>query len=220
MPNWKRIILVVFVLIGGTMTFAFWSQYQFNSALSGLETTITANTLLVFPSLKKDTKLASTSLEIFETLASSSEETIPVTTTTTTTASLSADTSTDLGLSFTDLELSFNFPKKGDEVYIGCTYPISWQSSTTINSLETALIDAGARKSIDQTKSGLAKENTIEKDLQNLNWKVGVVYPGKYYIKVSSINDVALEIRSGIFTISNIPKGTSIDEKEKICSEI
>ena len=128
MPNWKRIALVVFVLIGGTMSFAFWSRYQFNGALSDLETTITANTLLVFPSLKKDTKLASTSLEIFETLASSSEETIPVTTTTTTTASLSADTSTDLGLSFTDLELSFNFPKKGDEVYIGCTYPISWQS--------------------------------------------------------------------------------------------
>ena len=63
MPNWKRIILVVFVLIGGTMTFAFWSQYQFNGALSDLETTITANTLLVSSSLEKDADLTSTSRE-------------------------------------------------------------------------------------------------------------------------------------------------------------
>ncbi len=201
MPNWKRIILVVFVLIGGTMTFAFWSRYQFNSALSDLETTITANTLLVSSPLEKDAGLASASLEISEAPASSSEETIPVT------------------ASSVDLEPSFTFPRKGDKVYIGCTYPISWQSSTKINSLEIALIDAGARKSIDPVASGLAKESVIKTDSQNLNWKVGMVWPGKYYIKVLKINDADVEIRSKIFTINNLPKGIDADEREKICKE-
>lgn len=167
MPNWKRITLVVFVLIGGTMAFGYWSFYQFNSALSDLETTLTANMLLV---------------------------------------------SSSLGL-------SFNFPKKGDEVYIGCTYPISWQSSTTINSLVTVLVDAGARESIDPIASGLAKESVIETDPQNLNWKVGFVWPGEYYIKVLKINDADVEIRSEVFTINNMPKGINTDEREKICKK-
>ncbi len=196
------------------MAFGYWSQYQFNGALSNLETTITANTLLVSSSPEKDAKLASTSLEISKALASSSEETIPVVALTTTTATTTPATATS-----TNLELSFNFPKKGDEVYIGCTYPISWQSPTTINSLGTVLIDAGARESADPIASGLAKETTIEKDLQKLKWKVGVVWPGKYYIKVLKINGADVEIRSKVFTINNMPKGINTDEREKICKK-
>lgn len=202
------------------MSFAYWSQYQFNNAFNDLETTITANTLLVSlvsSSLKKDTDLASTSPEISEAFASSSKETIPVITSTTTaaTASLSTDASTDLGLSFI-------FPQKGGGVYIGCTYPISWQSSTTINSLKTALVDAGTGESMGPIASGLAKESVIETDSQNLNWKVGAVWPGKYYIKVLKINGADAEMRSTVFTINkinNIPKGIDADEREKICKE-
>lgn len=117
------------------------------------------------------------------------------------------------------LGLSLNFPKEGDEVYVGCTYPISWQSSTTINSLGTALIDTGTREAIDPKVSGLAKESVIETDSQNLNWKVGVVRSGEYYIKVLKINGADVKIRSRVFTINNIPKGINIIEREKICKK-
>ena len=205
MSNWKRITLVVFVLIGGTMSFGYWSFYQFDTAFDDLETTLTTNTLLVFSSLKKDTKLASTSLEttlIDTKLASTSLE-------------ISKDLETPIVLE----ELSFNFPEKDANIYVGCTYPISWQPPATINSLEADLVDAGARKSVGPIEGSLAKENVTEADPQNLSWKVGSIWPGKYYIKVSKINDVDVEIRSEVFAINNIPKSLNTDERAKICKK-
>jgi len=118
------------------------------------------------------------------------------------------------------LKLSFIFPKKNSKVYIGCTYQLfSFQSSTAIRLLETALLDDGTNKAIEPSTSGLAMENKIEPNSKSLDWKVGVVWPGKYYIKVSNINGVKLENYSKSFTISKIPKGTSADEREKICKE-
>ena len=119
----------------------------------------------------------------------------------------------------TDLKLSFIFPKKNNKVYIGCTYQLSFQSSTTIRLVETTLIDAGAIETIEPIVSGLAEENKIEPNSQSLDWKVGVVWPGKYYIKVSNINGADLENYSKVFTISKMTKGISVDEKEKICKE-
>ena len=119
----------------------------------------------------------------------------------------------------TDPKLTFTFPQKDTRVYIGCTYPISWQPSSTVRSLEAALIDAGVREAIEPKTSGLAKENTIEKESQNLHWKVGSVWPGAYYIKVSKINGVEAVFRSNVFEIKNMPKGIGADEREKICKE-
>jgi hypothetical protein len=192
MTNWKRVTFVVFVLVGGITAFGYWSFNQFNNTLSSLETTLTANMLLGFSSLEKKTELTSISPE--------------------------AEVSTIDSIS-TNLELSFDFPKKGDGVYISCTYPISWQSSTAINLLETVLVDAGTSESVGPIASGLAKENIIEKDLQNLNWKVGAIWPGAYYIKVLKINDTDTEIKSNVFTIDKIPQGANNDERKKICKE-
>ena len=127
----------------------------------------------------------------------------------------------DLRSSVNDLDSKFQliFSPKKDGVYIGCAYEISWLSSTTIRSLETALVDAGTRKPAGPIASGLAKENNIEANSQSLKWKVGVVLPGEYYIKVSNINGVDLENYSTVFTISEMPKGISVDEREKICKE-
>ena len=217
MKSWKRVTLVSFVLIGGTISFGYWSINRYNQALDNLSASYAsyfANIHSVYPSFKQKVELASTSPEISGEFATSTDKTIPSITVTTTTATttLSADTSTDL-------ELSFTFPQKNDEVFIGCTYQLSWQSSTTISSLKTALVDAGTGESMGPITSGLAKENAIEKDLQNLNWKVGVVWPGKYYIKVSNINGIDLETRSKVFTISKIPRDISANEKEKNCKE-
>ncbi len=197
MKSWKRITLVVFVLIGGTMSFGYWSISQFDSALDDLSASYFTNSHSVYPVrdnasngvYPSSSELASTSLEISPEVS----------------GELTASTGSELA----SISLSFTFPPKRDKVYIGCTYPISWQSSTTINSLETALVDAGARKAIEPKISGLAKENTIEKGSQNLNWKVGFsVWPGAYYIKVSKINDIEAEFRSKVFQINQMPKGT------------
>ena len=117
----------------------------------------------------------------------------------------------------TDPELVFKFPQEHTEVYISCTYSISWRSSTTTLSLETALVNAGTREPVGPITSGLARENVIDKDAQNLKWKVGYVWPGAYYIKVSKINGVEKEFRSKIFEIDEIPEGISEEEKANIC---
>lgn len=215
MNSWQRITLVSFVLIGGTLYFGYWSINQFNNAFDNLSASSVANTLTVSTFFKKDFDLASTSSTgNVEVLATSTDEIIPTITSSTTIATTIPVTATS-----TDLKLSFTFPQKGDKVYTDCTYQISWQSSTTINSLETALVDAGTRESVGPIASGLAKENTIERDLQNLKWKVGVVWPGTYYIKVSKINGVEAEFRSKIFEINKMPEGFDGEEKNSICSE-
>ena len=164
MKNWIRIFLVCFVLIGGTMYFGYWSINQFDTALDNISAPYFASTHSVYPSFKQNTELASTSPEISGEFVTSTGSEL---------ASTSPEISVTLATS-TDPKLSFTFPQKDTGVYIGCTYPISWQPSTMISSLEAALIDAGTREAIGPIASGLAKENTIEKKSQNLNWKVGL----------------------------------------------
>ena len=209
MKSWKRIVVVVFVLVGGTTVFGYWSINQFNQAFDNLSASNLANTYSISPSIERNTGLASTSPEISGEMATSTDLGL---------ASTSPEISGTIATS-TDLEVSFTFPKKDTGVYIGCTYQISWQSSTTINSFEAALVDAGTRESVGPIASGLAKENTIERDLQNLKWKVGFVWPGAYYIKVSKINGFEAEFRSKVFEINKIPTNISTDEQENICKE-
>src|SRR3989338_2702833 len=107
MKSWKRITLIIFVLIGGTMFFGYWSINQFDSAFDNLSAPYFANIHSVYPVRGNDSNgvyppkdgLAPTSPEISGELAPST--------------SSGQATSTD-----TELELSFTFPQKGDEVYI------------------------------------------------------------------------------------------------------
>jgi len=206
MKNWKRIILVVFVFVGSATFFGYWSVSQFNETLDSLDASYVASTNSVYEYLRQ----ASTSSEISEELATSTDN-----------AGL-ASTSPEISGEFatsTDAELSFTFPQEGDGVYMECVYKVSWQSLPTINSLEIVLVDAGTRETAGPIASGLAKENTIDKDLQNLEWKVGNVWPGSYYIKVSKINGIDTEFRSDVFEINKIPENISASEKENICKE-
>lgn len=200
MKNWIRIFLVCFVLVGGTALFAYQSLNQFNKTLDDISASafvIEAIPPIPFSNKTNKEQISTSTPEIIST---STPETISTSATS------------------TDLKLSFIFPKKNNEVYIGCTYQLfSFQSSTTIHSLETALIDAGAIETVEPIASGLARENKIEPNSQSLDWKVGAVWPGEYYIKVSNINGVDLE--SKVFTIRKMPKGISADEREKICKE-
>ncbi len=209
MKNWIRIFLVSFVLLGGTAFFVYWSLNQFNNTLDELSAASFVIAKIPPAPLSDKTNKEQIPTSTTETISTSTTETIS--TSTTETISTSATS--------TDLKLSFIFPKKNSEVYIGCAYQLFFQSSTTIYLLETALLDDGTNETVEPIASGLARENKIEPNSQSLDWKVGVVWPGKYYIKVSNINGVDLENYSKVFTISKMPKGISVDEREKICKQ-
>jgi len=196
-------------LIGGTAFFVYQLSNQFNNALDNLSASSFAIAKIppihFFDKTNKEQIPTSTP----ETISIPAVSTDPISTSTPETISTSTTP--------TDLKLSFIFPKKNNEVYIGCTYQLSFQSSSAIRSLVTALIDAGVRKPIEPFVSGLASENKIEPNSKSLDWEVGEVWPGKYYIKVTDIHGV--DLRSDVFTIRKMPSGISADEREKICKE-
>lgn len=198
MKNWIRTILTCFVLVGGTAFFAYYTLSQFNKALD--------DTSASFFSIAKLSPIPVSAKTNKEQIPTTAPEIIPPPAAAPTTTTAAAPT---------DLKLAFIFPKISN-VYIGCAYQLSFQLSTTIRSLETVLVDAGSRDTVEPVVSGLAKEYKIEPDSQSLDWNVGEVFPGEYYIKVSNINGI---IRSKVFTIRKMPKGISADEKEKICKE-
>lgn len=209
MSGWKYISIVVLILLGGTIYFGYWALSQYNLALD----TYSASYSQLSASLAAYTKIALGRTTATTTDISEISTTTPQNISTTSPIIISTSATS------TDLKLSFVFPNKDNEVYTGCTYQIPLQSSTTIRSLGTALIDAGTRETIGPIASGLAKESIIEKGSQNLKWKVGVVWPGTYYIKVSNINGIDAEIKSKVFGINKMPADIPTDEKKTICKE-
>ena len=73
MKSWKRITLVIFVLIGGTMLFGYWYNNQFNISLDNISAPYFANINSVYPSFKQNIELASTSPEISGEFATSTD---------------------------------------------------------------------------------------------------------------------------------------------------
>lgn len=202
MKNWIRIFLVCFILVGGTAFFAYQLLNQFNNAFDDISASslAAASTPPILFSDKKNKEQPPTTIP--ETTQISTPEIIS-------TSSIS-----------TGLEPPFIFPKENNEVYIGCRYELfSFQPSTAVRSLRAVLVDAGAIEIVEPIASGLVRENKIEPNSQSLDWKVGEVLPGEYYIKASSINGVDLENRSKVFRISRMPKDISADEREKICKD-
>ena len=196
MKDWKRIVLVVFVLLGATLSFRYWSLNQFDDVFENLSASYIAISPIVhkLPTTATSTPVAATS--------------------TPTTSEASSTSSSDIDPKF---QLIFSPKKNG--VYIGCTYEISWLASTTIKSLETVLIDAGTRKPTGPVASGLAKENTIDADSQVLEWKVGVIWPGEYFISISNVNHMATDERSQKFIVNEIPNGSNKKEQKNLCEE-
>ena len=209
MKNWIRIFLVCFVFIGGTAFFAYQLLNKFNNALDDISASSFA-TAKIPPILFSDKTNK-------EQIPTSTPETFSTSTLETFSTSTPETISTSTLATSTDLKLSLIFSKKNNEVYIGCVYQLFFQSSTAVYPLETVLLDAGTREAVEPIASGLARENKIEPNSQNLDWKVGEVWPGEYYIKVSNVNGVDLE--SKVFTIRKMPKGISVDERKKICKD-
>ena len=175
MKDWGRIVLVIFMLLGATLSFGYWSLNKFDAVFDSL----IASPAAIIPPVHSRPIVSETSST---TLASS---TPPI-------------DQNDLDSKF---QLIFSPKKTG--VYIGCTYEISWLASTTIKSLETTLIDACTRQPAGPVASGISKENIIDDDSQSLKWKVEVVWPGDYLISISNVNGVATDERSQKFRLNS-----------------
>jgi len=210
MKGWIRIILVVFVLVGGVAFFGYWSIDQFNLAFDNFSTPYLASTHSAYQSFKRpDAGLASTSPETLGDVATSTEMS----------GGIATSTKPELTSTSTVSALSFTFPKSNTQAYIGCTYPVAWESSLKVGSMEAALVDAGTRTAVGPNTSGLAKENIIKEDSQKLSWKVGSVWSGSYYIKISKINGADAEIRSKVFVINKMPENIGASEQRDTCKE-
>ncbi|MEK7613451.1 MAG: hypothetical protein AAB439_01070 [Patescibacteria group bacterium] len=117
-------------------------------------------------------------------------------------------------------EVSFTFPTEGDELYIGCDYQVAWETATTtstssvaVKSLDIALIDAETREVIGPIASGLSATST-DTESTYLDWKVGKVWPGKYHILISKINEQKTSTESAEFTVRQVPEG---ENKKDVC---
>jgi hypothetical protein len=204
MKDWIRTFLVCVALIGGTAILAYLSLNQFNRTLDDL----IASSLAIAAPIPIAEKSKT------DPIPTSTAEFISTTTTSIVTATSTVSTTS------TDLTLSFTFPKQGSDMYFGCTYQLSFQSSTTVRSLSTDLIDEGTGEAIEATSSGLTRERKVEPNPQSIAWKVGVPWPGEYSIRASGINGDTSDIfSSDVFTIRMMPKGIRADEKAKICKE-
>lgn len=122
-------------------------------------------------------------------------------------------TDKDTSDAITAPEVSFTFPTEGDELYIGCDYQVTWETATTtstssvaVTSLDIALVDAGTKEVMGPIASGLSATSTKE-GLEYLDWTVGDVGEGTYYVLISKINEQEISKESGVFTIQKIPKG-------------
>lgn len=215
MKNGIRILLVCLVLFGGTALFGYWSLNRFNHSLNALRDTcfaIANQPPVLYCDKERAERVAMNTKKeepVPEPVSEPVAEPIPEVTP----ASVIVVDPTPVAPK--DLNVSFVFPQKNTEIYNGCTYQISFESSAAIGSLVTALVDAGAKDLVEPAKSGLAKENNIEPTAKSFAWDVKAVWPGPYYIKATDLNGV--DVRSGVFSVKNLPKGVSPEEKAKLC---
>ncbi len=207
MKSWARSTLISFVLVGGTVFFAYHSLNELNTTLDNISAAYIAiaDTRAISLSNKTNGDISTTTLETASTTEVTIATTTPIIISTVATAA--------------SVKLSFVFPPKNSEVYVGCTYQIPLQASTTIHSLGAALIDTSTGEAVGPIASGLAKVTKIESDAQSLDWKVGAVWPGEYSILISKANDIEIETKSKSFMIRAMPKDISASKRGTLCKE-
>jgi hypothetical protein len=202
MKNWIRIILVTSVSLGSAVLFGHWSFGQFNQALDTIDSnyhSYSANTNLAYQGLRIriDTEQPQTTTGI----------------------SLDIATSTNSGSSSSIPKLSFTFPERNAILYVGCVYPISWESSSGTDSFDVMLIDSNTKTPVEYKSSGLTKEHTIEGGEKSFHWRAGLVWPGTYYLSISKINGIPTDIQSEVFSIYKTPENIVTEERKNICKD-
>ena len=193
MGYWKRILIVTCCLVGGAGCFYYWSLGLFNQAFSQLDVAYNSSALVVAPDIT------------------------PVTTDVATSTASTTD-ATNINSGGTISDILFTFPVRGKTVYSGCTYDITWLASSTVRSIDLSLVDAGTQKPLGPITSGIPAHSE-DKKIDRIQWKVGTVWPGNYYIGISQLNGTDVKMRSPKFIVEAIPDDVDMAQRADYCSQ-
>ncbi|MCX6703568.1 MAG: hypothetical protein NTV02_02690 [Candidatus Zambryskibacteria bacterium] len=191
MKNTLRIIGIICVLGGGTFFFREWALKEFNGAFSSLDSSFASvqHTAAVIEAV--DNGLTS----------------------------LENSTTTATALYTGPDNFVFATPLKNAVLYQGCSYPLVWTASSTIKNLKLSLFDAGTRRVVDSSLSGIPEQFTGD-SAKNMYWKVGLrVWPGEYFIQLMELNDTAQEEKSYRFKIDSMAPELGIGEQKSVCED-
>ncbi len=224
MKTAKRIIIVSAILLGGAGIFGYWSFNQFNIVTDQiLATALQSNVLKNSISTNSDYSHADIStttsdLVLTDEISSSTPDYIQVATSSFSVSTDNSSTSASIQnptLTPTSISMDIVFPSQNSILYQSCSYTVSWQSSTTVSNLSIDLIDGGTKKKVGPGTSGLSRMTVVDSN-QNFSWKVGTAWPGSYFINISKINDIEVNIKSYYFTIKAMPNK---EEKGSLCEK-
>ena len=102
-------------------------------------------------------------------------------------------------------------------LYEGCTYNVAWTGAKP-NQIELALLDAGTRKAQGPVAAGIPKDITGTA-LDSFAWKVGSVWPGKYFIQATAADGAPATGKTAAFTIAAMPSGLSTAQAKALCAQ-
>ncbi len=189
MKNTLRIIVMVCILTGGTFFFRGWVLGEFNRVFASLDNSFVTS--------------QQTASVVYTTHNASSTDTI-------------ISTTTPVEYTGPDNFL-FTTPSKNTTLYHGCTYPIKWIASSSINHMTLSVFDAGTRKMVSGRVSGLPEE--FQGDAaRSIVWNVsGQLWPGEYFLQVSTLNKKPVDEKSYRFVVEALPQNIPSQELERFC---
>jgi len=190
MKNTFRILFFIAILVGGAYASTIWIKNEFTTAFKPFDNISTESSLNV--------------ATVYASLATSTEV---------------IATSTDIAVLPEDLNFSFTSPLKGALLYQGCTYKIGLLASTSIKEIKIALVDVGTRKEVPSSVS-LLPEEIKDESVKDISWKVGMrIWPGEYFLRLSSLNTIAVDEKSYRFTVTPLTEGQSNADQQKLCAQ-
>ena len=195
MKHSTRIFLLSTLLIGGTLGFAFWAHFGFEEALTSIDTTRVLTQ-----------KVSNEAASVIA---------VSIPTTDATASTEPAKESALPSATQTPLPFAFTSPKSGAILYGECAYDVTW-SGPTPSHIEMQLVDAGARKAQTPGAAGIPKD-IIGTNLATFAWKVGTVWPGKYYLQVTAVDGAPVKVKSGAFTIEQAPDDMTAAQAKALC---
>lgn len=106
-------------------------------------------------------------------------------------------------------QLTFMFPSDGDTLYEGCAYPVTWESSTTLTAIGLKIRDAHALQAVSPAVAGLPTNATTTNS--TLQWRVGTVRPGTYYLEITSANGLEYQQRGPSIELAEPAQDAQLD---------
>lgn len=188
MNHWKKILSIAIILVGGTAIFGYWAINEFDKVFS---------------------RLVDTNNQVAKAgdLVSIVESSVVVSTSTDSTVS----TSTPVEIAITTLISGYfdpnNFsiitPQKGNTLYVGCNYNVKWNEPNLLSDADLWVVNAETIEKVHPSTSLLSVSSTTE-PVSNIDWKIGNIATGTYYILFSKINDQDFTYRSDKFYVEEL----------------